>query len=247
MYYHAKLEFSDQSHWWWDYTKTGIINELLIPFINGQVIVISKKVCKRVLNLKNVTLLTVYKTPQELGKSSEKGVAPLEVIGEGFEANECTEEIIEEVKNAKAIPSAKSVLQMAFAPPKNQVFVVMKFGSKELDSAYEGVIKPVIEEYGYKAIRIDELQDSGKITDQVLEHIATSKYILADLSGERPNCYYETGFAHALGKQLILTIKRTDAIHFDLAGYRFIQWETEAELRRELKKRFAVLGQEQQA
>ena len=123
----------------------------------------------------------------------------------------------------------------------------MKFGDDELDSAYEGVIRPVIEANDLKAVRIDEIQDSGRITDQVLEHIAESQFVLSDLSGERPNCYYETGFAHALGRKLILTIRSGDPIHFDLAGYRFIQWSTEADLRGKLRKRFASLlggGQE---
>jgi nucleoside 2-deoxyribosyltransferase len=119
----------------------------------------------------------------------------------------------------------------------------MKFGDKFLDSAYFGVIKPTIEKYGFKPLRIDEVQDSGRITDQVLEGIATSKYIFADLTGERPNCYYEVGFAHAIGKEMILAIKKGNRIHFDLADYRFIEWETELELREALCKRFSTIKQ----
>ena len=83
----------------------------------------------------------------------------------------------------------------------------MKFGDDALDSAYEGVIKPIVASFHMKCLRIDEVQNSGKITDQILEAIAESKYIIADLTGERPNCYYESGFAHALGKELVLTIE----------------------------------------
>lgn len=242
MYYHAKLEHSGKPHLWWNLPKEELVNDLLVPFVNGQVVLATRSGRKSILNMKNVTFLTVYRTRDKLRKTGTRRT-PLDFKSEEFQENECTEEIIKEVKGIHAASSAQSVLQMAFAPPKNQVFAIMKFGSKELDSAYEGVIKPVIEEYGLKAIRIDEIQDSGQITDQVLRHIAESKYVLADLSGERPNCYYETGFAHALGKELILTIKKSDTIHFDLAGYRFIQWETEAELRREFRKRFAGLEQ----
>ena len=114
---------------------------------------------------------------------------------------------------------------MTLLEPKKQVFVVMQFDDKNLESAYRGVIKPQVEEIGYKCLRIDEVQDSGQITDQILEAIACSELVLCDLSGERPNCYYEAGFAHALGRTLILTIRAAERIHFDLAGRRFIQWE----------------------
>lgn len=61
--------------------------------------------------------------------------------------------------------------------------------------------------------------------------------MLADLSGERPNCYYETGYAHALKKDMVLTIREEDRIHFDLSHYRFIVWDTESNLRRKLRRR----------
>jgi nucleoside 2-deoxyribosyltransferase len=118
----------------------------------------------------------------------------------------------------------------------------MKFGDKILDSAYEGVIEPLLaNEFNLKSIRVDKLPNSGKITDQIIDMIATSKYILADLTGERPNTYYETGFAHALGKEVILTIHEGETIHFDLAGNRFIIWETESDLRNKLRDRFSNL------
>lgn len=246
MFYHAKLEFNSasHSHTWSNKSKDILINVVLIPFINGQVKVVKRNGVKKVLNMKNVSYLTVYKTPHKLVK--KLGATPDEMNQKDFSKYECTDEIIKEVKSSQSDIAAHSILQLAFAPPKKQVFVIMKFGDKELDSAYEGVMKPVIEAHQYKAIRIDEIQDSGKINDQILEYIATSKYVLADLSGARPNCYYEAGFAHALGKQLIFTIKKSDTVHFDLSGYRFIQWETESELRRELNKRFEGMEQEQE-
>ena len=119
----------------------------------------------------------------------------------------------------------------------------MKFDDKILDSAYKGVINPMAAEFGLKSLRIDEIQDSGKITEQILTEIARSKVVLCDLSGERPNCYYEAGFAHALGKTMVFSIRKEDAIHFDLAGYRFIVWETELELRNTLRSRLDALKQ----
>ena len=69
----------------------------------------------------------------------------------------------------------------------------MQFGDEQLDSAYELAIKPVIREFGYSSLRIDQLQDGGEITAQILKHIQRSPIVLADLTGSRPNCYFEVG------------------------------------------------------
>lgn len=124
---------------------------------------------------------------------------------------------------------------------KDKVFVIMKFHDDRLDSMYSLVIKPIADDFGFSVLRIDEVQDSGLITEQILKDIEQSVIVIADLTGERPNCYYEIGYAHALGKELILTIHKDSKIHFDLAGHRFIQWETEKELMDSLRLRFAAI------
>lgn len=118
-----------------------------------------------------------------------------------------------------------------------KAFVVMKFGDDDLNSAYEGVIKPVLEGAGYAVIRIDEVPDSGEINDQVRNEILGSSIVIADLSGERPNCYYEAGYAHALGKTVILSARTGTPIHFDLSTHRFIYWKNEQDLRKQLTER----------
>ena len=122
-----------------------------------------------------------------------------------------------------------------------KAFVVMRFGDDDLNSAYLGVIKPVLEEYKYSVIRIDEVPDSGEINDQVRNEILGSALVLADLTGERPNCYYEAGYAHALGKTVILTAKNGTPIHFDLSTHRFIFWKNEHDFRKQLTERLKEL------
>lgn len=125
----------------------------------------------------------------------------------------------------------------AFLSKSRSVFIIMKFGDKELDSAYNTVIKPVFQEFKYKPLRIDEVKRSRKITDGVLDEIRRSGLVFADLSGSRPNCYYEAGYAHALEKEIIFTIRKQDAPpHFDLKDYKFIIWETPHELGEALKE-----------
>jgi hypothetical protein len=235
MKYHAKIEYSS-SHFWHNHSKEAIISNLLIPFINGQVVLISSGQGKKLLNLKNVSRLTLYKTEVSLKATEGKSIIS-QMQKASFEKNECTAELIKDAKLDLAASQTRSLLQKTFMAQKKQVFVIMKFNDKTLESAYEGVIKPTFEKHGISVIRVDEVQDSGKISDQILELISSSRYVFADLTGSRPNCYYETGFAHAIGKEIILSCNKSEKIHFDLSGYRFITWETESELRKELEKR----------
>ncbi len=105
------------------------------------------------------------------------------------------------------------------------VFVVMRYGDPAHDHFYQLYVKPTIEEAGYSAIRIDEIKDAGSITDQILARIEASTIVYADLSGRRPNCYFETGYAIALGKDLILTKLKGEQVDFDLSHRRHIVYE----------------------
>ena len=187
--------------------------------------------------------MAIVGTPKKL-KRPRKGKVPAELQDLDFVENHTvTEEFVNEIRVLQSAPATRSLLQQAVSEPQNQIFVVMKFGDASLDSAYEGVIKPVGAEYGYKVLRVDEIQDSGHITSQILESIATSKIVLAEMTAERPNCYYEAGYAHALGKEIIFCIKAGGAVHFDLASYRFIKWDTEAMLRRKLRERLQAYSE----
>ncbi len=240
MFYHAIIRREGRDNYWLNMSKEQMAEALLMPFVRGQVTDVTMGGRPYLINWRSVDRLRIVKTEYELDE--KKKVERGKMKDDDFlDKNDCTRELIQEVRKIQAPPGLTSLLQMAFAPQQEQVFVIMKFGDKRLDSAYEGVVKAVAAEFSLKSLRIDEVQDSGKITDQVLQNIAVSRVVLADLSGERPNCYYETGFAHALGKDIILTIQKGDQIHFDLASHRFILWETEAELRQSLRERFAAI------
>jgi hypothetical protein len=130
---------------------------------------------------------------------------------------------------------------MSYIAEQRQTFVIMKLGSKELNSAFDGAIKVVGKEFSYSVRRIDEIQDSDNVTVQILREISKSEVVVADLTHDSPNCYYEVGYAHGLRREVILTRRTGDNIPFDLAGNRFILWETEGDLREGLRERFAAI------
>lgn len=243
MYYHALCYVPGGGNYWKTNTDLAIIlNDLVIPFINKQVIPTNMEGGRAILNLGLISTIQLFKS-EEVIKEPENRKEVVSILkSPEFKNKECTQEIIDLALLNRSSADSKSLIQTVLGPTKRQIFVIMKFKDKVLDSAYEGVIKPIIKKFKYKPLRIDEIQDSGKINEQILEEIGRSEVILADLTGERPNCYYEAGFAHAIGKEMIFTIRKGAPIHFDLYTYRFIEWETEEDLRKKLNERLKAIS-----
>jgi len=133
----------------------------------------------------------------------------------------------------------KENLEKEFPTAKgNFAFVIMSFSdNKMLNDCYELAIKPVVKECGFECIRVDEIEHNRRITDKVIECILHAKFIIADLTEQRPNCYYELGFSHAHGKDVIHIIHEKEPIHFDIKDYNFIVYPSVSELKVRLKDR----------
>lgn len=241
MYYHLHFEYGDKVHQLWNRTRDELVQEYILPFLNGHIIPLTRAQGTVLVNTRAISLLIAYKTDLEL-HPSPGDITPSGLGKSEFKYFECTEEILSEVRSG-AVKDIflRSIIQSATAKPKNKVFVIMKFGDDSLNSAYDGVIRPTFEQFGIEVERSDDQQDAGPISFEILESIANSKIIFSDLTGSRPNCYYETGFAQALGKELILSIREGESIHFDLKNYRFMIWKTENDLRNRLISRLTVL------
>lgn len=99
--------------------------------------------------------------------------------------------------------------------PKPFVFVVMPF-TKEFDDTYKLGIKPACVEAGTYCERLDEQIFEEGMLDRIYNQIAKADIVVADMSGHNANVFYEVGYAHALGKRVILVTREANDIPFDL-------------------------------
>jgi hypothetical protein len=104
---------------------------------------------------------------------------------------------------------------MSSTQPKSFVFVLMPFDSK-FNDIYKFGIKGAADEVGAYAERVDEQMYTGGILDRIFNQISKADVIVADMTGRNPNVFYEVGYAHALGKVVLLLTQNTADIPFDL-------------------------------
>lgn len=108
---------------------------------------------------------------------------------------------------------------------KKTVFILMPFAD-EFSDVYKYLISDALESAGYTVKRADDIKSQNNIIGDIVEGIVTSDLIVADLTGENPNVYYELGLAHALNKKVILLTQEIEELPFDLRSYRVISYST---------------------
>ena len=127
-------------------------------------------------------------------------------------------------------------------PKGREAFVAMWFDTS-MNDAYKNGIEPGIGDAGFVPIRIDEKKDANRIDDDIIAAIEESHFVVADMThgsdGVRGSVYFEAGFAHGRGLQVIYCCRRDciDGLPFDTRQYHHIVWDTPEELRRELAER----------
>ncbi len=167
-------------------------------------------------------------------------------------------------ESVKIIPNGWARLEelKKSSPNSNQCFVAMWF-TDEMNQIFEDYLKPAIEyiEPGakgsrFKAIKIDNVEHTNDINDEIIAQIRRSRFMVCDLTGYRGGVYFEAGFAYGLGLDVIYTCRKDwtkedilkdsngdeittlldsnknpvtvkkEGVHFDLAHRNRIEWES---------------------
>jgi hypothetical protein len=80
------------------------------------------------------------------------------------------------------------------------VFVIMQFLGQEMTDVYSA-IKDECSKLGLRARRVDENVGSGFVIREITDLIERADFLVCDLTNERPNVYYELGYAHGIGNE----------------------------------------------
>lgn len=113
----------------------------------------------------------------------------------------------------------------------------------EFNPIYEQLIKPSLVEAGYEITRADNLLDQQNILRDIVVGIATADLVIADLTTQNANVFYELGLCHGLRVSTVLITQSMEDVPFDLRSYRVQVYETRFDKIHELKKTLKEIGE----
>lgn len=85
----------------------------------------------------------------------------------------------------------------------------------------------------------DDVWEEAILIDDIMRLIRTACIVIVDFSGKNPNVMYETGVAHALGKEVIPVSQSIDDVPFDVKHHRVLLYENNEAGREALRKHLA--------
>jgi|688.fasta_scaffold354419_2 hypothetical protein len=88
-----------------------------------------------------------------------------------------------------------------------------------LDDLFQFGIKDACEAAGAYCERLDKQIFPENMLHRIYNQIAQADIIVAEMTGRNANVFYEVGYAHALGKRVVLTTEDVDDIPFDFQQY----------------------------
>jgi tetratricopeptide (TPR) repeat protein len=117
-----------------------------------------------------------------------------------------------------------------------RAFVIMPFGEKkaadgtviDFNIVYRELLAPAITAAGLAPHRADADRRGGSIHLDMFQDLLLAEFVVADLTLDNPNVWYEIGVRHALrAGGTVLTYALRDRLPFDIAGQRMQRYSLE--------------------
>lgn len=116
------------------------------------------------------------------------------------------------------------------------VFVICSF-ERAMDPVFDA-ISEAAKSVGLCAKRVKDVHGDYRVTEKILQLIESARLIVADISYERPNVYFELGYARGLHKTIITILRSGTQPPFDVQDWTWIEYIDSRPLEHELTDRF---------
>jgi uncharacterized protein YjbI with pentapeptide repeats len=105
-------------------------------------------------------------------------------------------------------------------------FVIMPFAEQWSARIYKEIRETVENrcDFQYECRRADDFYGKVVLGD-IWQRMNEASFIIADLTNQNPNVFYELGLAHALGKDVIPILQNGHTIPFDQQPFRILFYE----------------------
>ena len=112
-------------------------------------------------------------------------------------------------------------------------FVAMTY--HDGDRLFKRIERVVSDSVGLECIRADTVPAAGEnARDKIHYLINHATIVIGDISGGRPNVYYEIGYALAIRRPALILARKGVRPHFDLEGLEVVHYQTRS--KKDLKK-----------
>ncbi|MBF9045362.1 hypothetical protein HKCCE4037_18645 [Rhodobacterales bacterium HKCCE4037] len=134
-----------------------------------------------------------------------------------------------ETDQPKSFSQPTAVITSTQADFETTAFYVSPIGQegsdqrKHADLFSSSIVEPALHQSKLKLVRADQIDSPGVITRQILDYIIHSRLVIADLSFNNPNVFYELAIRHLMRKPTVQIIRASDRIPFDINQSRTIQ------------------------
>lgn len=175
-------------------------------------------------------LISIVEAVQKLAQST----AP--PISEAIDVPRLVEDVVKKVLDDLGISQVQPLPPIMESQDEKLVFVICSF-LPDMEPIFEA-ISGAATSVGLRAERVKDVVGDYRITEKMLSMIQRARFIVADLTHERPNVYFELGYARGIGKNVITILREDTNRHFDIYDWTYLEYIDSRPLERLLIERF---------
>ena len=99
-----------------------------------------------------------------------------------------------------------------------------------MEQFFRGTVDPLVKQLGYEPLQMGLGHNEFAWMNQaIFDSLHHSSVVLVDLTGQRPNCFMELGYAFGNGQRVIITARNDTRIAFDASPIEAFRWDEHAD------------------